>query len=238
MRRRRTPALGASLSRSGRRAPLMSQPESAATAAVLHPWSPFPPRRRQWTWRTRRAKLRLRRNTSRRRIWFARRRCGTGDWAAASAASAQAWRSRTTYPAGVPTTAYDNESQIPQAKIEIEPAKEGAVLSAFLSPVGAAVFLGQGVLLLFLLRQRVPARKGSVETKETLEATSAADEAGKNVARDGRGSRQRKSRRSSPSSRGTKESTPARRAQLDARRIPSSSQHVQRKTIKQEVSKL
>jgi HEAT repeat protein len=110
-----------------------------------------------------------------------------------SAASAQAGTPGQTYPAGVPTTAYDNESQIPQAKIEIEPEKGGAVLSAFLSPAGAAVFLGQGVLLLFLLRQRVPARKGSGETKQTGEATSEADEEDKNAARDARGSRQRKS---------------------------------------------
>lgn len=111
-----------------------------------------------------------------------------GDGAAASVASNAAGAPGQAYPAGVPTTAYDDESQVPQTKIEVGAARGsngGAVLSAFLSPAGAAIFLGQGMLLFFLLRQRVPARKGVVETKETAaEATLEAGEESKNVARD------------------------------------------------------
>lgn len=99
-------------------------------------------------------------------------------------ASAQASTQGPTYPTNAPTTAYDDESDLPQSKIEIEAEEGGGVFSSFLVPAGAVAFFGPGVLLFFLLRQHDP-RKGSGAITET--ASIAADEGGQKVAREARG---------------------------------------------------
>ena len=88
---------------------------------------------------------------------------GSGEAAASNRPGAPGRTSST----AVPTIAYDDESDLPQAKVTIRTPEGGGFFSAVFSPGGAVALLGSGMSLLIFLRRRSLTRNQGVETKDT-----------------------------------------------------------------------
>ncbi|HEV7860083.1 MAG TPA: HEAT repeat domain-containing protein [Pyrinomonadaceae bacterium] len=75
-------------------------------------------------------------------------------------------------PTNLPTVAYDNESDLPQSKLQVKKAESGGFFSAIISPVGIVAFLGPGMLLVLLFRQRFSTRTQVTEVWKDATPTS------------------------------------------------------------------
>jgi len=71
-------------------------------------------------------------------------------------------------PPNVPTIAYDDESDLPRSDVTAK-SKEGGGLSAIISPRGAMVFFGSGMLLLLFFRRRRSIQTQSDEAQQADE---------------------------------------------------------------------
>jgi HEAT repeat protein len=73
-------------------------------------------------------------------------------------AATQGSASEVKIPANLPTVAYDDESDLPRSKAQVKKVESGGFFASIFSPVGIVAFLGPGMLLVFLFRQRFSAR--------------------------------------------------------------------------------
>jgi HEAT repeat protein len=85
----------------------------------------------------------------------------------AIAAATQSNAAAQAYSTNVPTIAYDDESDLPQTKIEVQDAGGGGFFAVVFSSESAVAFLGSGMLILFVFRQRSLTRNQDGETKNT-----------------------------------------------------------------------
>jgi HEAT repeat protein len=95
-------------------------------------------------------------------------------------ASTQDSASKTTLPVNLPTIAYDNESDLPRSKVQVKKEDGGGFLAALYSPVGIVAFLGPGMLLVLLFRQRRSIRTLNIEAALGQTATAARFDRGDN----------------------------------------------------------
>jgi hypothetical protein len=86
-------------------------------------------------------------------------------------ASTEGNNSQQVYPVNVPKIAYDEESDLPKAKVQVKKEESVGFLSSVLSPVGLVAFLGPGMLLVLLFRQRRLTRMQSMEAWDAATAT-------------------------------------------------------------------
>jgi HEAT repeat protein len=68
--------------------------------------------------------------------------------------STQGSTSEQALPANVPTIAYDDESDLPRTKVQVKKEESVGFFSSIFSPVGVVAFVGPGMLLVLLFRQR------------------------------------------------------------------------------------
>jgi HEAT repeat protein len=71
-------------------------------------------------------------------------------------------------PSNLPTVAYDDESDLPQAKAPVKKVESVGFFSTIFSPVGIVAFLGPGMLLVLLFRQRLSTRTQRIEVWEDV----------------------------------------------------------------------
>lgn len=100
-----------------------------------------------------------------------------GGTDAAIAAASQSTASAQAYSINVPTVAYDDESDLPKAKVAVQTTAGGGLFAAIFSSEGAVAFLAPSMLLLVFLRRRSLTRHRDVETKSAAEENVAKPDA-------------------------------------------------------------